>query len=77
MLSSFGLSAQNSFPIERSLLWANAATEYILADGSPFEVWKFKGCSFGDDARSLPVFSERFALAGNSEIEVEIASVQW
>ncbi len=77
LLGSFGLYAQNSFTVERSLLWANSATEYILADGSPFEVWKFKGCSFGDDARSLPIFSERFSLVGNSEIEVEIVSIQW
>lgn len=77
LLGAFGLSAQNSFNIERSLNWANSATNYTLADGSPFEVWKFEGCSFGDEARSLPIFSERFALSTKSEIEVEIVSVQW
>ncbi|MFN0034001.1 MAG: type IX secretion system sortase PorU [Saprospiraceae bacterium] len=77
LLGTLGLSAQNSFTIQRSLSWANAPTTYILADGSPFEVWKFEGCSFGDDARSLPIFSERFALSGKSNIEVEIASIQW
>lgn len=77
LLGYIGLSAQNSFSLERSIQWANASTTYILADGSPFEVWKFEGCSFGDDARSLPVFSERFPLSGKSELEVEVISVQW
>jgi len=77
LLGSFALSAQNSFTLQQNLQWANAATTYILADGSPFEVWKFEGCSFGDEARSLPIFSERFAISGKSKIEVEIASVQW
>lgn len=77
VLGALGLSAQNSFSIERSLNWANTATNYTLADGAPFEVWKFEGCSFGDEARSLPIFSERFALAAKSELEVEIVSVQW
>lgn len=77
MLSSFALNAQNSFTLQQSLQWANAPTIYILADGSPYEVWRFEGCSFGDDARSLPIFSERFVLPGKSTIEVEIVSVQW
>ncbi len=77
LLSCFSLGAQNSFTFERKLLWANTPTTYILADGSPFEVWKFEGCSFGDEARSLPVFSERFALVAKSELEVEIVSVNW
>lgn len=72
-----GLTAQTSLTISRSLEWANASTIYTLADGSPFEVWEFKGCSFGDEARSLPWFSERFSLSGRSEIEVEILSVDW
>ena len=77
LLSSFGLSAQNSFTLERKIIWAQAPTDYILADGTPFEVWKFEGCSFGDEARSLPVFSERFVLSGKSDIAVELTSVQW
>ncbi|MDO8365562.1 MAG: type IX secretion system sortase PorU [Saprospiraceae bacterium] len=77
LLSSFALNAQNSFTLQQSLQWANAPTIYILADGSPYEVWRFEGCSFGDDARSLPIFSERFVLPGKSTIEVEIVSVQW
>jgi hypothetical protein len=52
-------------------------TNYMLADGSPFEVWKFEDCSFGDEARSLPLFSERFAISGKSTIEVDVVSVQW
>jgi hypothetical protein len=77
LLGSFGLSAQNSFTLERKINWASAPTDYTLADGTSFEVWKFEGCSFGDEARSLPVFSERFVLSGKSDLDVEIVSVQW
>lgn len=77
LLSTLGLGAQNSFTIDQTLQWANAPANFILADGSPLEVWKFEGCSFGDDARSLPIFSTRFGLTGNSSVDVEITSVQW
>lgn len=71
------LSAQSSFPVERQLQWADKATTYVLADGSLMEVWKFEGCTFGDEARSLPVFYERFALNGPANVEAELVSVQW
>ncbi len=77
MLAAPGMSAQNSFTIERTLQWQNTATTYTLADGTPFEVWKFEGCSFGDNARSLPIFSERFLISGNAKIEVEVSAIQW
>ena len=77
LLGFFGLGAQNSLTLERKISWANGPSNYILSDGTPFEVWKFEGCSFGDDARSLPVFSERFPLPAKSELSVEIVSVQW
>ena len=77
LMVSLGLSAQNSFVLQRTISWANTPATYTLADGTPFEVWKFKGCSYGDDARSLPLFSERFAVSGKSSIEVEVVSVQW
>ena len=71
------LSAQSSFNIERNLSWADAPRTYVLADGTPFDVWKFDGCTYGDEARSLPVFFERFAISGPSEIDVTVLSVQW
>ncbi|MFN0215626.1 MAG: type IX secretion system sortase PorU [Saprospiraceae bacterium] len=76
-LASLGLSSQNSFTLQRTLEWSGSPSTYMLADGSPFEVWKFEGCSFGDDARSLPLFSERFVIPGKSNIVVDVASVQW
>lgn len=77
LLGALSLGAQNSFTLQRDLQWAKGATRYILADGTPFEVWKFEGCAFGDEARSLPIFSERFALSSKSVIEVDVVSVQW
>ncbi len=77
LFCAFSLGAQNSFSTQYQLLWNDHATTYTLADGSPFDVWKFEGCSFGDEARSLPLFSARFALAGKSDIEVDVTSIQW
>lgn len=76
-ISCMGLHAQNSFSIQRNLQWSNDPVVYTLADGSPFEVLKFKNCTYGDEARSLPWFTERFALQGKAEIKVEVSSVQW
>lgn len=77
LLISYGMGAQSSFNLARKIQWNNTSTTYTLADGTPFEVWKFEGCSFGDEARSLPIFSERFSLSGNALIEVDIVSAQW
>lgn len=74
---TFTLLAQSTFPVERQIQWMNKATTYILADGSTMEVWKFDGCSFGDEARSLPVYSERFPLNGSSDLQAELVAVQW
>lgn len=72
-----GLNAQNSFTLQRNLKWADSPAQWTLTNGDPVEVWKFEGCSYGDDARSIPVFSESFVLPGKSRISVEIGSVQW
>lgn len=71
------MSAQSTFPVERQLIWADKAATYIQADGTPVEIWKFDGCSFGDEARSLPLFSERFDISGPSDIQASLISVQW
>lgn len=77
LLGTCSLSAQNSFNVERILSWADAPRKYVLADGTPLDVWKFEGCTYGDEARSLPVFFERFAISGPSDIAVTVVSVQW
>lgn len=76
-LCAFSLAAQNAFRIQRSLKWSEKATQWTMTNGDAVEVWKFDGCSFADEARSIPVFSERFALNGKSRVSVEVVSVQW
>ena len=77
LVCGFTLNAQNTFTLQRSLQWADAPTQWTLNSGDAVEIWKFEGCSFGDEARSIPVFSERFAIAGKSRVFVEVVSVQW
>ncbi|MEZ4927746.1 MAG: type IX secretion system sortase PorU [Saprospiraceae bacterium] len=77
LFSSFLLNAQNSFTITRELRWANEPSLWTLLNGDKQEVWKFEGCSYPDEARSIPVFSERFPISGNAKISAEVVSVQW
>lgn len=80
LLLCFGalaLQAQSSFTIQRSLKWDAEPTKHVLSGGDVLEFWNFKGCMFGDDAPTLPVFAEQFPLAGFSTIDVEVVSVQW
>lgn len=77
LLFSVVLHAQQSFTLQRSLNWNQKAEIWTLTDGSGVEVWKFEGCSYGDNARSLPLFSERFPVNGPSDISVQVSAVQW
>ncbi|MBL7802140.1 MAG: type IX secretion system sortase PorU [Saprospiraceae bacterium] len=70
-------TAQNTFTFQRTLNWSAAPQIVYTSDGSPVELWSFEGCSRGDAAPALPLFSERFALGGRSTLAVEINSVQW
>lgn len=69
--------AQNSFSIQRTLQWESKPAEHVLTSGDVLEFWRFTGCTFGDEAPTLPVFAEQFPLDGYARIEVEVASVQW
>lgn len=74
---TIAVHAQQSFTLQRSLNWTPNAVIWTRTDGSGVEVWKFDGCSYGDTARSLPLFSERFAINGPSDIAVQVEAVQW
>lgn len=76
-LCAIGLQAQNTFTLQRNLKWADAPAQWTLSNGDPIEVWKFEGCSYADEAMTIPLFSERFTLSGNSRISVDIVSVAW
>jgi len=69
--------AQSSLTIQRSLQWEASPKQHVLTGGDVLEFWHFEGCTFGDEAPTLPVFAEQFPLAGFSKISVEVAAVQW
>jgi len=77
LLAAFSINAQNTFTLQRNLNWDDAPAQWTLSNGDPVEVWKFEGCSYSDEARSIPVFSERFPITGKSRITAEIVSVAW
>jgi hypothetical protein len=77
LLCAAALQAQTSFTIQRTLKWQAQPVEHVLSGGDVLEFWNFDGCSFSDDAPTLPVFSEKISLAGASDISVEVAAVQW
>jgi hypothetical protein len=76
-LVALGLKAQSPSTFQRDLRWADQPLTRTHADGTTLQTWKFEGCTWADDAPTLPVFSERFALPGKSLISVEVAAVQW
>jgi hypothetical protein len=76
-LCAAALRAQNTVTLQRDLNWKSAPTEHVLSGGDVLQFWNFDGCSFSDDAPTLPVFSEKIPLVGASDISVEVAAVQW
>ncbi len=70
-------SAQGTFTIQRTLNWVAAPEQVTASDGTLVDIWSFEGCSRGDAAPALPLFSERFELSGPSTLAVEVAAVQW
>lgn len=77
LLLAFSLQGQTTFNIERSLKWTETPRQWTMTTGDQVEVWKFEGCTYGDDARSLPLFTERFPLNQNSDISASVVAVQW
>jgi len=77
LLGATALSAQSSLQIRHSLRWAAEPYRHTLSGGDMVEQWRFEGCDFGDDAPTLPLFSERFALQGPVRLTVEVTSVSY
>ncbi|MEQ1744669.1 MAG: type IX secretion system sortase PorU [Saprospiraceae bacterium] len=77
VLGTAALSAQSTHQIQRTLNWSAEPYRQTLSGGDVVEQWRFDGCDFGDEAPTLPLFIERFALPGRSRLTVEINSVQY
>lgn len=71
------LHAQTSFTIQRTLNWDAEPVKHVLSGGDVLEFWNFEGCSFGDEAPTLPVFAAQFPLTTFSKISIEVVSVQY
>ncbi|MCC6461260.1 MAG: type IX secretion system sortase PorU [Saprospiraceae bacterium] len=71
------LSAQSTFSIQHTLNWAAEPYRHALSNGETIEQWRFEDCSFGDEAPTLPLFTERFPLAGRAQVSVEVVAIQY
>lgn len=70
LLICFALPAQNVFEVTRTLDWATQPSRHLRSDGTALEYWQFKGCTYGDAAPFVPVWSERFPVDGKATVQV-------
>lgn len=71
------ISAQTPMSVERRLEWAAKPSEHRFSDGETVQFWQFKGCSFENEAPSLPIWSERFPIQGRSEVRAELLGAEY
>ncbi|MBL7774821.1 MAG: hypothetical protein JNK89_02400, partial [Saprospiraceae bacterium] len=77
LIGCANLPAQNLHTIQARLDWQSAPYRYPLSNGETVEQWRFDGCSFSDEAPTIPVFSERFALPGRARISAELTAAEY
>ncbi len=77
LLCASAVSAQSTLTIQRSLKWSDTPRQWITPDGNAVDVWKFEDCTYGNDAMTLPLFTARFALDGQSEISASLQEADW
>ncbi|MCY7327537.1 MAG: hypothetical protein LH618_03215, partial [Saprospiraceae bacterium] len=69
--------AQSVIIVQKTLQWSAQTAQIITPDGKKLDYNTFDGAGFGDVAPTLPVFGDRFPLAGRSTLTVEVAEVQY
>ncbi|MBK8192188.1 MAG: hypothetical protein IPK76_02820 [Lewinellaceae bacterium] len=77
LLGATALFSQSTFTIQHALNWQVEPYRHTLSNGEIVEQWRFSDCSFSDEAPTIPVFIERFALPGRSRLSVELVSVKY
>ncbi|MFN7833031.1 MAG: type IX secretion system sortase PorU [Bacteroidota bacterium] len=77
LLCAATVSAQSTLTIQRSLKWTDSPRQWVTPGGDIADVWKFEGCTYGNDAMTLPLFTERFALDRPSDISVSLSEAEW
>lgn len=75
--AAYVLPAQNSITLQKNIEWESAPRIHTFSDGETLESWRFKESTFSDETPSLPVFSERIALQGPSEITATLISANY
>jgi hypothetical protein len=69
---------QQSFTVDRTLPWKAQAERFTSLSGDVAERWSFEGCEFLTANPLVPVFSERFPVAGRArEVVIESVSAQY
>jgi hypothetical protein len=71
------LPAQNSITLQKNLNWEKSPRTQTFSDGETLESWRFQGSTFSDETPSLPVFSDRIALQGPSELTVTVVAANF
>ncbi|MCB9317575.1 MAG: type IX secretion system sortase PorU [Lewinellaceae bacterium] len=77
LFGASALFAQSTHTIQQQLTWETEPYRYTLSNGETVSQWRFADASFSDEAPTLPVFSERFALPGSSTLNAELVAVQY
>ncbi|MFM8373873.1 MAG: hypothetical protein ACKOCO_15950, partial [Bacteroidota bacterium] len=77
LLCAATLSAQSTLTIHRSLKWSDSPRQWTTPEGDVVDVWKFEDCTYGNDAMTLPLFTVRFALDGQSDISASLQEAAW
>ncbi|MBL7825807.1 MAG: type IX secretion system sortase PorU [Saprospiraceae bacterium] len=77
LLGAATVVAQTPISVQRTLQWQQKPGSWTTASGQEVEVWKFENCTYGDEARSLPLYSERFPISGKSELSARVVDVEW
>ncbi|MFN4255071.1 MAG: type IX secretion system sortase PorU, partial [Saprospiraceae bacterium] len=76
--AALALAAQSTFTIQKTLAWpAEPFKRTSPATGRVTEVWPVEGCLQSEAFPTLPVFAERFELAGKAKIEAELTAATW
>ncbi|MFZ4477830.1 MAG: hypothetical protein ACOYPR_21720, partial [Saprospiraceae bacterium] len=75
--AAYVLPAQNSITLQKNIEWESAPRIHTFSDGETLESWRFKESAFSDETPSLPVFSERIALQGPSEITATLITANY
>lgn len=77
LLCAAAVSAQSTLTIQRSLKWSDSPRQWITPDGDAVDIWKFEDCTYGNDAMTLPLFTVRFSLDGQSDISASLQEAEW